>query len=43
MEELKTFEGYLADRRAKESELSRMRQLEYESTYYQSRIKRDLK
>lgn len=43
MEELKSFEGFLADRRAKDNALSQMRHLEYESNYYQSRIKRDLK
>lgn len=43
MEELKSFEGFLADRRAKDNAISQMRLLEYESNYYQSRIKRDLK
>jgi hypothetical protein len=43
MEELKTFEGFLADGRAKEAALSQMRHLECESNYYQSRIQRDLK
>jgi hypothetical protein len=43
MEELKSFKTYLADREAREYEGSRMRQLEYESNYFQNRIKKDLK
>lgn len=43
MEELKPFQAYLADRQAKENELSRMRHLEYESNYYQHKIQKDLK
>lgn len=43
MEEFKTFTSYLADRQAKENERARMHQLEQESTFYQSRIQRDLK
>jgi hypothetical protein len=43
MEEIKSFRTYLADRELKERSLSRMKQLERESTYYESRIKKDLR
>lgn len=38
-----SFNSYLLQRESKERELSRTKQLERESSYYESRLKRDLR